>query len=196
MPIPPVESLHEYYPALAQMVAKTSYLPHPTTVQACGGAVFPTVRNNAKRISHIEEEGSLVGMYDDNATPEWAVFWAHGITGKRPKGWTIAHVWPTSRDIACYTHIANLAIIPECFQSLTDKTGPLTQFLRWYAKTAYNWKPTTADEPKKPDGYEQIFCRYLPSFDDPKSFIQQRLSSLKNRRALNLRELMGRTTNS
>jgi hypothetical protein len=40
-----------------------------------------------------------------------------------------------------YTHLANLAMVPEPFASLTDKNGPLTVFLRWHAWEVYGWKP-------------------------------------------------------
>lgn len=56
---------------LAQMVAKTSWLPHPDTVKALGGAVFPTVRarKGSPRCSYLMENGQPIGIFDDNATP-------------------------------------------------------------------------------------------------------------------------------
>lgn len=195
--IPSVESFPDKDSMrLAKVVAKTSYLPHPDTVKALSGAVFPTSRNNRRRITEIIEGGKVVGMYDDNATPEWAIFWAHGLMGKRPKGWAIVHVWPESADIACYTHLANLAMVPECFATLTDKTGPLTSFLRWHAKSVYGWKPKTKEEPLKPIGYDEISWRYLLFFDNPREFIRQRLVELNNQRVKILRPLMERADNS
>ncbi len=73
---------------LAQMVAKTSWLPHPETVEALGKAVFPTVRarKGFPRCSHLMEDSQPIGMFDDNATPSWALLWSHSIQG-RPQGW-------------------------------------------------------------------------------------------------------------
>jgi len=192
MRIPPLEPLDEYFPALVRMVAKTSWFPNPTVVARLGRAVFPTSRSKSgrPRLTHIGENGSVVGMYDDNATPEWALFWVHGLRGSRPKGWTIAHVWPASDDIESYTHLANLALVPEPFASLTDKHGPLTGFLRWHAWHIYGWKPNRETDPTKPDGYDEIAWQYLEAVDDPKALIRQRLAEVDNQRARILRPIM------
>ena len=96
-------------------------------------------------------------MYDDNTTPRWATLWAHG-TGRASgcPGWGFAHVWSASDDINSYTHLANLAMIPECFASLTDKNGPLTGYLRWHAWTVYGWKPDHVDPPQIALGLAEI----------------------------------------
>ena len=76
------------------------------------------------RFSSLQIAGATVGMYDDNATPEWALFWSHGLQGTRPKGWVITHVWPTSHDINLYTHLAiqhrTTAICRQGFSLRTD----------------------------------------------------------------------------
>ena len=157
-------------------------------------ALFPTSRYKSERprFSLVAENSGVVGMYDDNATPEWAVFWSHGLRGTRPKGWTIAHVWPSSDDIGSYTHLANLAMVREPFASLTDKDGPLTGFLRWHAWNVYHWKPEREAVPAKPDGYGVIEWRYLGAVVDPKALIRQRLAAADNHRTRILRPIMER----
>ncbi len=94
-------------------------------------------------------DGRTVGMYDDNTTPRWAFFWAHGIPETaHPSNRTFAHVWEGADNIGAYTHLANLVMVPEPFASLTDKDGPLTGFLRWHAWTVYRWKPASAAAPR------------------------------------------------
>lgn len=194
MRIPDIEVLSGYSVSLVAMVAKTSWLPNCEVVEAIKTAVFPTIRykSSHKRFSHIEEDGVAVGMYDDNATPEWALFWPHGLTGTRPKGWTVAHVWPTSGDIDSYTNIANLALVPEPFANLTDKKGPLTAFLRWHAWQTYGWKPKQVSVPTEPEGYDGVEWRYLPPKADPKALVRSRLYKLNNERARILRPIMER----
>lgn len=131
-------------------------------------------------------------MYDDNTTPAWALFWAHGLEGKREKGWTIAHVWPASGDIDAYTHLANLALVPEPFAGLTDKNGPLTPFLRWHAWYAYCWKPSAEDKLEKPDGYEQIEWRYLDAIVEPWKPISEWIDKKSNQRTRILQPIMRR----
>ena len=121
---------------------------------------------------------------DENARVQevrWALLWSHGITGRR-KGWTVAHVWPETDCMHSFTQVANLALIPECFGTLTDKTGPLTTFLRWHAWDVYHWKPAQYAEPTKPNGYDSITWRYFESVPNPKALILQRLKKLNNRR--------------
>jgi hypothetical protein len=143
-PIPSVGSLENYIAPLCKMVAETSWFPHPDTVKAFGQEVFPTVRargTNKKRCDRIIENGETIGMYDDNYTPAHALLWSHGLRGGNRKGWCFAHVWQDADEMSSYTHLANLALIPECFAAMTDKDGPLTSFLRWHAWTVYKWKP-------------------------------------------------------
>ncbi len=193
IPIPLPDPLDHHALALAKMVAPTSWLPNEKVVHAIGRAVFPTVRcsSDNPRLSLLKIAGKAVGMYDDNATPEWALFWSHGLQGTRPKGWVIAHVWPTSHDINAYTHLANLAMVREPFASLTDKVGPLTEFFRWHAWNVYGWKPQSESVPKKPEGFDKISWRYLEAVANPKALIQQRIEKLNNERLRILRKIVG-----
>ncbi|MFO1064940.1 MAG: hypothetical protein U0892_13835 [Pirellulales bacterium] len=188
---PKPELPDEYSVVLAQMVAKTSWLPHPATVKEFSRAVFPTVRarKGFPRCSTLLKDGVPVGMFDDNATPAWALLWSHNIHG-RQKGWTVAHVWDETDCIYCFTNLANLALVPECFASLTDKTGPLTHFLRRHAWQVYGWKPAQVDQPQKPDGYDSIEWNYFQHVANPKQLIAERLKSRSNQRAKVLKELM------
>lgn len=181
----------EYSLMLAEMVAKTSWFPHPETVKTLGSAVFPTVRarKGFPRCSHVIDNEQPIGMYDDNATPSWALLWSHNIQGRR-RGWTVAHVWAETDCIHSFTHLANLALIPECFGTLTDKTGPLTTFLRWHAWQTFQWKPAQYAEPTKPHGYDSVTWQYFESVPDPMALVLQRLKKLNNQRTRMLLPLM------
>ena len=193
-PIPLPDPLDHHTLALAKMVAPTSWLPNEKVVHAIGRAVFPTVRcsSDNPRLSLLKIAGKAVGMYDDNATPEWALFWSHGLQGTRPKGWVIAHVWPTSHDINSYTHLANLAMVREPFASLTDKVGPLTEFLRWHAWIVYVWKPQSESVPQMPLGFDSIVWRYLAAVANPQELIQMRIEKLNNQRVRTLRKIVAK----
>jgi len=197
LPIPPLESLDKYFPSLARIVAETSWLPHPDTVRALGGAVFPTRRSKPeKRGKSILENGKTVGVYDDNLTPRWALLWAHGCRDnqQRRRGWAFVHLWPrsVSDDINSYTHLANLAMIPECFASLTDKDYPVTGYLRWHAWSVYGWKPDRAEQPRIPMDYN-IQWRYFQPISARKEFIKQQLAKLDNERVRKLRPIIEAT---
>jgi hypothetical protein len=187
-----MQPLDKHFSALARMVAETSWLPHPDTVRALGRAAFPTVRarKGHPRFSEVMENGQAVGMYDDNATPAWALLWSHGITGGNRNGWSFAHIWSACDDMNAFTHPANLALVPECFASLTDKRGPLTGYLRWHAWTVYGWKPEAEQQPEMAGDYASIQWRYLPKYSEPRQFISQRLAKLTNQRVQILRPIM------
>jgi hypothetical protein len=179
------------------MVASTSWLPDPEIVAAFGRAVFPTLRTsrNSPLFSTLKDQGFEVAMYDTNVTPEWALTWSHGIFGTRPKGWTVAHVWPNPKDHLCYTHLANLALVPECLNSTTDKAGPLTEYLRYHSWEKYRWKPSSEAEPIKPSGYDavRVRWRYLASPGrNPLDIVKEKFLSLDNQRTRALQPIMKR----
>ena len=177
---------------MRRIFAETSWLPHPETVRKVGGAVFPTARarKNCPRFTEIHREGKVVGIYDDNTTPTWALLWSHGIASGNRVGLTFAHVWTVADDIESYTHPANLAIVPECLAGLTDKTGPVTSFLRWHAWRTYGWKPLSVVEPEIPAGYGDIRWNYLEPCEAPRSYIAERIAKLDNERLRLLRPIM------
>ena len=191
-PLPSFVPLDEYFPSLCRIVAQTSWLPRPDTVREVGRAVFPTsrARKDRLRFTPILQVGQAVGIYDDNTTPTWALQWAHGIGGGSRTGWAFAHVWTASDDINSYTHPANLAMVPECLASLTDKTSPLTAYLRWHAWTTYGWQPDCVAQPEMPTGYSDLEWRYFAKFDAPRRFIAQRIAELDNERVRLLRPIM------
>jgi hypothetical protein len=190
--LPRLARLDDYFPSLCRMVAETSWLPHPDTVRAMGRAVFPTsrARKDHPRFEPILHDGRKIGMYDDNTTPTWALLWTHGIVGGSRTGWAFAHVWTASDDVNSYTHPANLAMVPECLASLTDKSGPLTAYLRWHAWTSYGWKPDHVAQPDMPTGFTDLEWRYFAKFDEPRSFIARRIAKLDNARIRFLRPIM------
>ena len=190
---PKISSIDRYSVDLARMVATTSYLPDPDTVRNMGTAVFPTCRHFLDRGKPIVEGSNIVGMFDDNTTPRWALFWAHGIAGvskSSSKGWTIAHVWGASKDITAYTHLANLALVPECFASLTDKDGPLAGYLQYHAWVQYRWKPDAVPVPSEPKDYRSIKWQYLKPISNPKKFILEQINKAKCKRSKILKALL------
>ncbi len=176
---------------IIRVAARYCVLPHPYVVSQLNGAVFPVVRNTAKRL----KEGSIDGkpvMYDDNTAPRWALLWAHGYLRSTfpPGGWTFAHVWNKSKDPEAYTHVANLVMMPECLGSLSDKKGPLTEVLRYHALSKYGWCPKEESIDKKPNGYDDLQWNYFSPINNPRDQVYRRLLELKSKRAETLRRLL------
>lgn len=193
MPVPELAPLGDDVHVLVGIAAARIYLPHRDTVAQFREAVFPTIRDSLKRERAVEHEGRIIGMYDDNTTPRWALLWTHGIRGKgkqSTQGWTISHVWDRSKDIRAYTHLANLALLPEYLASLSDKQGPLTHFLRFHAWHVYGWRPEGSDVPEKPSGFDAIQWHYFDPIDDPVSFFRAEFSKGNCGRCKALKPLM------
>jgi hypothetical protein len=180
-----------HHPTLAQIVAQTSWLPHPNTVSRFGRSVFPTQRkkSDSQIGMPVQNEGKVIGIYDNNTTPKWALAWSHGLSGSTA-GWTLAHVWPSSEDVTGYTHLANLVLVPEALSATTDKQAPVTHYLRWHAWSVYGWKPKEATIPLEPQCYAEMQWRYLPEIKDPLGEIFLKLTQSKDRRAKLLINLM------
>lgn len=191
MPWPKSHIPNQHHLLLAQILAQTSWLPHPKTVAKFKQAVFPTQRKKTDLQigAPVHRDGVTVGMYDNNSTPTWALAWSHGIYGSS-SGWTVAHVWPSSEDIAGYTHLANLALVPEALSTLTDKQGPLTSFLRWHAWNVYGWRPADTSIPAEPHGYEEVRWQYLSEIVDPLGAVANRIKQSGDKRAIVLLPLM------
>jgi len=187
-----VPPLPDFSHADELIAAVSSYvrLAHPNVVSAFDGAVFPSIRDQKNRIT-LSTAGDRRVLLDDNTTPRWAMLWSHGYpTTSHPTGWTFAHVWARPKDRQCYTHLANLAMMPEYLASLTDKDGPLGAYLRYHSWIRYGWKPLEEDEPEKPDGYDAISWCYLREEGDPIGFVKSRVEELDNERCKLLRSLM------
>lgn len=188
MPFNGSPNLEDDVTAIAAIAARHCRLPHPDVVARCPAAIFPTIRDQQKR-GTVDTEQRL--LLDDNTTPRWALFWAHGMPQTHhPRGWTIAHVWKATKDPTAYTHLANLCLMPECLGSLSDKDGPLSRFLEYHACSVYGWHPTHASPPDRPPGYHEIQWRYLDPHPDPLGFIRERVATLSNQRVAVLRQLM------
>jgi hypothetical protein len=191
MPWPKPEIPIHHHATLAQIVAQTSWLPHPNTVKSFERAAFPTRRKKSDPQvgTPVLHDGHVIGMYDNNSTPIWALGWSHGMSGST-SGWTLAHVWPSSDDVEDYTHLANLVLVPEALSTTTDKQGPLTAFLRWHAWSVYGWKPVNLDLPEEPKHYRDIKWRYLPEIEDPQTTVANKLRKSRDKRAIALVRIM------
>lgn len=187
-----VPSLPDFTHANELIAAVSSYvrLPNPGVVAELDGAVFSSIRDQKNRLT-LSNIGNRRILLDDNTTPRWAILWSHGYaTTAHPRGWTFAHVWARPKDPECYTHVANLVMMPEYLASLSDKDGPLGAYLRYHAWVKYGWKPIEEDEPLQPECYESISWSYLRQETDPKGFIQSRVEELNNERCKLLRSLI------
>ena len=176
---------------LVKIVAETSLLPSKKAVAAMDGPVFRTIRGKIDQRGTLFDDylGQGPGLYDDNTSPRWALLWGHGfVEMAHMSGWTFAHIWPRSKDLNAYTNLANLAMLPECLSSLTDKNGPATQYLRFHAFAEYGWNPTIT-ELIKPEDYDEIKWHYFDDIDDPKFHIQRGLDKSKEKRVQHLRLL-------
>ena len=189
-PTPEIPACH--FIDLAQIVAKTSWLPDPKVVRKFPDPVFPTIRKKSDaQIGNpvADTNGSVIGMFDNNTAPKLAIGWTHGLAGST-KGWTIAHVWPSSEDVTSYTHLANLALVPEALSTTTDKQGPLTQYLQYHAWKNYKWRPSGTPQPNEPAGYSQIQWRYLKGLTEPKAKVRGNLLKTKDQKLIKLLQIM------
>lgn len=167
------------YRGLEQAVASLTIFSHPDTVAQTGAkAIFPIVRNAARRGTVERRNKNLIGL-DDNKSPTDAFLWANEI-GKRPADLQFNHIYARSDDPDCYTNLANLCASPAFLAKLTDTNPDIIALLQFRAFDLYGWKPDELDQPKEPIGYSALdwFPPLAPAANVQKALNEQ----LKRRR--------------
>ena len=173
---------------LVQIAVRYLKLPHPDVVAAFNGkALFPTARAGSTRGKRFDIWQNAY-VLDDNASPAWALFWPHGLTG-RPDGWRVAHLWARADDPNSYTNISNLCLIAAPLERLTDGEGPLLPYLKHHACKVYGWRPEDEPEPEAPPGYSNICWSYIEPSGSPIDNISHRFDTLNNQRIRLMRGL-------
>ena len=139
---------------------------HPETVRQTGGkALFPTIRNAARRRQKAEVDGRLLA-YDDNKSPTDAFLWCNEIT-KKLKDVQFNHVYLNSQDPDQYTSLANICVTPAFLAKLTDTNEPVRKLLRYRAYDLYRWVPAGHEPPPEPAGYVDLqWAPTLPPVSD------------------------------
>ncbi len=145
------------YLSVAAAVAKHTVFLHPDTVaQTHGAALFPVVRDMARRgLLDVLPDGRRV-LLDDNTSPTLAFLWAAG----RKKGPDVQfnHVWDRSRDPDAYTALWNLCATPAFLAKTTDGSNhpEVTKALRYHSYRLYGYLPAGLAVPTPPDGYDDL----------------------------------------
>jgi hypothetical protein len=158
------------YPSIEAAVAHhTVFLDPATVAQTGGGALFPVIRNAARRGDIDVVDGRKV-MYCDNTSPTLAFLWA----ADRSNGPDIQfnHVWSRSSDPDCYTALWNLCCTPAFLAKTSDTHGRIVELLRYHSYHLYGHKPLDAAAPTLPDGYESLEWAAMPP---PAANLQQSL---------------------
>jgi hypothetical protein len=154
------------YRSIEQAVASLTLFSHPETVRQTGcKAVFPTIRNAARRGRSVEHSGRMLA-YDDNKSPTDAFLWCNGIT-KKLKDVQFNHVYVNSQDPDQYTCLANLCVTPAFLAKLTDTNEPVRNLLRYRVYDLYGWVPAGHEPPSEPNGYAGLlWAPTLPAVSD------------------------------
>ena len=154
------------YKSIEQAVASLTLFSHPETVRQTGGkALFPTIRNAARRRQKAEVDGRLLA-YDDNKSPTDAFLWCNEIT-KKLKDVQFNHVYLNSQDPDQYTSLANICVTPAFLAKLTDTNEPVRKLLRYRAYDLYRWVPAGHEPPPEPVGYVDLqWAPTLPPVSD------------------------------
>ena len=154
------------YKSIEQAVAALTLFSHPETVRQTGcKALFPTIRNAARRGQRAENAGRVLA-YDDNKSPTDAFLWCNGIT-KKLKDVQFNHVYLNSQDADQYTCLANLCVTPAFLAKLTDTNEPVRKLLRYRVYDLFRWVPAGHEFSSGPTGYGGLqWAPTLPAVSD------------------------------
>ncbi len=169
------------YGGLAQAVASLTVFSRPGTVTQTGcKAIFPIVRDAARRGEVERRHGTLIGL-DDNKAPTDAFLWANAIA-RRPADLQFNHIYARSADPHCSTCLANLCASPAFLAKLTDTSREIIALLRYRAFELYGWKPDGFPDPSEPDGYPALdWCPPLPRVRNVRNAMREQIERRNDR---------------
>ncbi len=176
------------YGSLEQAVASLTVFSHPETVAQTGNrAVFPIIRDFARRGTTEIRDGLHVGL-DDNKAPTDAFLWANQIK-RRPPDLQFNHVHARSVDPTCYTNLANLCVSPAFLAKMTDTNQDIVQLLQYRAFDLYGWQPEGASVPSKPNSYDAlVWCPPLPPVKEVHAALSEQVARRKDRTTRMIRQ--------
>jgi hypothetical protein len=180
---------------LVRVVARYCLFLDPATVgQAVGDggeAIFPIVRGGGpKRGTFGQATDGTAVMFDDNTAPAHAFLWS---AQRAPDSYSqLNHVWECAQDPKAYTALWNLCYTPFFLAKLTDKPGPVRDAVRFHAWTRFGRLPRGIDEPRKPDGYDEVeWLAPPPPADDLEHVLRARLAKSPKSRTAKCVEQLG-----
>lgn len=167
------------YPSIAAAVAAHAvFLPPETVRQTRGQALFPVIRDMARRGEFgVAPDGRPV-LLDDNRTPTDAFLWSAG----RRKGRDVQfnHLWPASKDPDAYTALWDLCATPAFLAKTTDGSNhpEVTALLRYRSWDLHGCRPAGTAEPERPEGYDALPWAPMPApLDDLEAELRTRLAA-------------------
>nr|WP_154723575.1 hypothetical protein [Ilumatobacter coccineus] len=179
------------YPSIEAAVAEQTVFLDPITVaQTHGGALFPVVRDQARRGQDATLPDGRRVVCCDNATPTRAFLWAADrINGSDTQ---FNHVWNTSNDPDAYTALWNLCCTPAFLAKATDTHDGVKAMLRYRAFDLFGFVPAGVEAPDVPDGYESlVWGAPPPATDQLEARLRRRLAASPKSRAAHAARTIG-----
>lgn len=180
------------YLSVAAAVADHAVFLPPSTVEQTGGsALFPTIRDMARRGTYdVLPDGRHV-LLDDNGSPTDAFLWSAGLASGPDVQYN--HVWAASKDPDAYTALWNLVVTPAFLAKATDGAAnrEVQDALRWRAFALYGRVPTGQPVPVEPEGFSRFrWAPFAPAVEHLERELRARLAAnAKSRTAAACREV-------
>lgn len=166
------------FPSIAAAVAAYSVFLHPDTVTQAGeGAMFPVVRDPARRGQFGELPDGTPVLYDDNTVPKLSFLWAAQRVGGPDIQFN--HVWGDPRNPATYTALWNVCVTPAFLAKTTDGSNhpEVLAMLRYRAFDLFGCLPDGEEHPSRPASYDTLaWLDSPPPVDDLEAVFRRRLA--------------------
>ena len=180
------------YRSVVAAVAEHAVFLHPATVaQTSASALFPVVRNLARRGQVGLLSDGRRALFDDNLSPTNAFLWAGGLS--RGPEVQFNHIWTQSDNRDAYTALWNMCATPAFLAKTTDGSSypEVTDALRFHAYQLFGAGPVGAAIPAEPPGYDALTWAPHPEpIPDLERVLRARLrSSPKSRTTIACREI-------
>jgi hypothetical protein len=169
--------------SVTHAVAAYTIFLDPATVALTGGrAVFPVVRDPARRGQFGRLADGRAVLFDDNTTPTDKFLWAAQRT--RGRDVQFNHVWSAPSNPDTYTALWNLCCTPAFLAKTTDTHPQVVAALRYRASQLFGCVPDGEPPPVTPARFDDLRWAVAPlPVTDLEIVFRQRMRAAPNRRA-------------
>jgi hypothetical protein len=176
------------YKSIPQAIASLTLFSHPETVaQTKCLNIFKVIRCSlmSERGKYGTLDDGTQVMLHDNTPPYEAFTWANGISRWSFTDCQFNHIWSDSKNVALYTSLANLCVLPAFLAKLTDTDNYIKEILQFRSFELYNSFSPVGIKPYRPKDYDDlIWAPTLPPIENVENQLRREMAKKRKNKTI------------